>query len=60
MNTTEKAKYLSKLLGRSWLQNKLGVSDSTLRNRLRGDYAWNEYEVEIINDLFESPVKKLA
>ena len=59
MNTAEKAKYLVKLFGQSWLQGKLGISGSTLRNRLRGDYVWNQHEAAMIDELFESPVKKL-
>lgn len=58
--THEKAEYLIGLFGKTWLQNKLQISQGTLVNRLSGSYGWTDKESKAIDGLYESPVKKIG
>lgn len=56
----EKAAYLVRLFGKTWMQNKLSISATTLRNRLDNNPGWNDEESTMINNLYHAPVKSVG
>lgn len=46
-------------IGQAYLAKKLGVSQQSVSNRMRGKYPWTLDEMYIVMDLIKEPAEKL-